>query len=354
MLARRSHLGEDGGVPLLPFTTRHLPASASGTKNVGPAELAWAAATVGTNPVAIPFIGRPLLELLWRISMIHSSLKPGTAGWSRTASYDRLDPSEKTAVSYFIGGVHAKVMTHRLLSVAHLVHHDAFPGAATTGSRPDFLGMNAHLGLDGIVVEAKGRSGPLKAGVVASALKQAGAIRGIAGVRLTRPIAAVSYHSTAGQWRSHLEGPSGTRKRVLVLTTVPGVLGYYYRPLVTALAPIWSETRPDGAWFGRYFADVDCDVALPWFVINAFRDIAPGGDGIELAGLRIAVALIELGYLTKRRDLLDDEVIANERGRIPNLLEQAEQLTPPPESTGLFQGLDFVRVGVGDSWLRTP
>jgi hypothetical protein len=54
---------------------------------VGPAELAWAAGTVGTNPAAIPFTGRPmLLELLWRISMIRSSLKPGTVGWARTRS----------------------------------------------------------------------------------------------------------------------------------------------------------------------------------------------------------------------------------------------------------------------------
>lgn len=106
--------------------------------------------------------------------------------------------------------------------------------------------MKAHLGLDGVAVEAKGRSGPLKAGVVASALKQASAIRAITGVRLTRPIAAVTYHSTTGQWKSHLEGSPGTPRRALVLTTVPGVHGYHYRPLVTALAPFWLETRPRG------------------------------------------------------------------------------------------------------------
>lgn len=91
-------------------------------------------------------------------------------------------------------------------------------------------------------------------------------------------------------------------------------------------------------------------MTLPWFVIDAFRDIPPGGDGVELAGLRIAVALIELGYLTERWDLLEDGVIAGERGRRANPLEQADQLAPPPESLGLFQGLDFVRVSVGDSW----
>jgi hypothetical protein len=337
----------------LPFTTRHLPAAASGVEKVGQAELAWAAATVGTNPAAIPFIGRPMLELLWRISLIRSSLKPGAAGWARTRSYDRLDPSEKTAVSYFIGGVHAKVMTQRLFGVAHLVHHDAFPGAATTGSRPDFLGMNARLGLNGIAVEAKGRSGPLKAGVVASALKQAAAVRTIAGVGLTRPIAAVSYHSTTGRWKSHLEGSPSTLKRRLVLTTVPGVLGYYYLPLVSALAPLVSRTEPDAPWFGGYLPGVDCHVWIPWFTIDAFRGVPPGGDGIELAGLRIAAALIELGYLTERWDLLDDGVIANERGQRANLLEPAEQLAPPPESPNLFQGLDFVRVGVGDSWLAS-
>jgi hypothetical protein len=113
----------------------------------------------------------------------------------------------------------------------------------------------------------------------------------------------------------------------------------------------WSRMEADGPWFGGYLPDVDCEVWIPWFAIDAFRNISPDGDGIELAGLLIALALIELGYLTERRDLPEDGVIANERGRRANLFEQAEQLTPPPESPRLYQGMDFVRVSVGDSWL---
>lgn len=94
---------------------------------VSPARLAWAAATVGATPVSLGGIPRPYLELCWRVALASAAIEESrlSGRWVRTAAYDRLDPSEKSAVSYFLGMAQAKITCEMLLGVPHLVHLDA-------------------------------------------------------------------------------------------------------------------------------------------------------------------------------------------------------------------------------------
>jgi hypothetical protein len=86
---------------------------------------------------------RPLIELCWRAALAAASLEEDRSSerWVKTAAYRRLDASEKSAVSYFLGMTQAKIMCGRLLRAPHLIHLDAYLAMigvhATRTSRPD-------------------------------------------------------------------------------------------------------------------------------------------------------------------------------------------------------------------------
>lgn len=86
---------------------------------------------------------RPLVELCWRADLAAASLEEDPAGhWAMTNGYWRLDPSEKRAISYFLGMTQARIMCGRLLRAPHLIHLDAFLtmiGQTTRASRPDLV-----------------------------------------------------------------------------------------------------------------------------------------------------------------------------------------------------------------------
>jgi hypothetical protein len=50
----------------------------------------------------------------WRSAMIRAAIQPGPDAYWRSDRYARLDPSEKGAVSFFLGQAQAKAtFTHR-------------------------------------------------------------------------------------------------------------------------------------------------------------------------------------------------------------------------------------------------
>ena len=84
--------------------------------------LAWAAATIGGNPFA-PRLGRRerALEMRWREAMIRASVPPGPRYFYKSSSYRRLAPSEKGAVSFFLGQAQAKLFAHDFFHVDKFV-----------------------------------------------------------------------------------------------------------------------------------------------------------------------------------------------------------------------------------------
>ena len=157
--------GSDGAVPFLggPEVQTPLAEPASGPLSLPLGELLWGAITVGATPISIGGAPRPLIELCWRAALAAASLEEDSSGrWVMTDGYWRLDPSEKRAVSYFLGMTQAKIMCGRLLRAPHLIHLDAFLamiGQTTRTSRPDLVGLSSPAMDVTIAVEAKGRTG---------------------------------------------------------------------------------------------------------------------------------------------------------------------------------------------------
>ena len=186
---------------------------ASGLLSLPLGELLWGAITVGATPISMGRTPRPLVELCWRAALTAASLEGTRSGrWAMTDGYWRLDPSEKRAVSYFLGMTQAKIMCGRLLRAPHLIHLDAFLtmiGQTTRASRPDLIGLSLPAMDVTIAVEAKGRTGGRDDEVTRKAKEQARSLPGVLSTSSALRVASVASFDAQWRWEAYLEDPPG-------------------------------------------------------------------------------------------------------------------------------------------------
>lgn len=205
-----------------------------------------------------------------------------SGSWVKTAAYRRLDGSEKSAVSYFLGMTQAKVTCARLLRAPHLIHLDtylAMIGQSTSQSRPDLVGLTPALDCT-IVVEAKGLSGPWRREVATKAKKQAASLPGVRGTDSALRIASVAYFDRQDRWESYLEDPPAPVQPHASLT-VEAVLTTYYRPLVAALLETSESSRAAvvqvDAMTTAYLPGIDVTLGVPTAIMTVMRSLPPTG-----------------------------------------------------------------------------
>jgi|LULL01.1.fsa_nt_gb hypothetical protein len=142
---------------------------------------------------------------------MEASLRPVGNVWVRTTSYDRLDQSEKSAVSFFLGMAQAQLSCHQLLNVSSLVHIDTYLraiGKPSKKSRPDLLGYDWLTGT-AVVVEAKGRTHGYSDKLVNDAKAQAMKLPALAGHSSTS-IASIGWSIEPVPVDRRVLGASGT------------------------------------------------------------------------------------------------------------------------------------------------
>ncbi|MDN3227366.1 hypothetical protein QWJ06_11655 [Kocuria rhizophila] len=199
------------------------------------------AATVGMPTIAShPARRRPLAEMQWRTGIVAANLRPTASGhrWTRTEAYANLDPSEKSAVSYFLGMTQAALTTRYVLGYSHLVHVDLLlqhQGAPLGGRRPDFVAVdptstrgNAYSA----VVEAKGRSNDFEDGPLDRAKDQVATTPAIRGLAPIERIASVAYFDEDYHWASVLKDPDGVGGELKL--GLESFLFLYYRTIIEA------------------------------------------------------------------------------------------------------------------------
>ena len=127
-------------------------AAQNGTYNldIGWPELLAAAASVGAPPMIILPYRRPLIEIEWRILMVASNLttsvdRHGVQVWRKSDAFEQLDPSEKGAVSYFLGITQAQVTCRRSLGIPLLAHLDTLLKLLGTALAGNMRGLDATL-----------------------------------------------------------------------------------------------------------------------------------------------------------------------------------------------------------------
>jgi hypothetical protein len=298
--------------------------------------------TVGVSPASLGGPSRPLIEICWRAAMVLASLEPDPVSgrWRKSHSYHRLDPSEKSAVSYFLGLTQAKITCELLLGVPHLVHLDALlvlHGMPIRDSRPDLIGFDPVSRAYGIAVEAKGRTNGRTADVTAEAKKQAGLLPPVPGVPSDVGVASVSSFDTRGRWQAYLEDPPRSRDSQDNQGIGP-LLVAYYRPLVFALQDAGIDRgASDRATVVARLPGMDMRLGLPGDVVSIISQV-PATGPIPAGRLREAAAGLA--------EAITGDTTQLGMGGVLNLADEDLEA----QSLRYCTGLDGVSVELGPSW----
>ena len=138
----------------IPYTSQDFPSgtvAGSGHLQTGWDDLLWAALTVGRPSTAYVLAhgDSSYHEALFRLSLVRMALeqRPFSASLQRTDAFQSLDPTEKGAVSYFLGMAVCKLFATQFLHITWLLHLDVFrdqldPALLRGRSRPDLVGQD--------------------------------------------------------------------------------------------------------------------------------------------------------------------------------------------------------------------
>ncbi|MFG6497568.1 hypothetical protein P8610_19555 [Fictibacillus sp. UD] len=155
------------------------------------------------------------MEVIYRYSMLKAFiLEDSTGGIVKSEVYkDVLDPSEKGAVSYFLGNVFTNLVSIKLLGVKTILHYDQYKHtysiSAIGGCKPDFIAQNYRD--EWIVLESKGRSGRKDNIAIDKAKTQLKAIRKINNNIPVVKVAIQTYFTNSGFAKLHIEDPDDSK-----------------------------------------------------------------------------------------------------------------------------------------------
>ena len=181
-------------------------------------EVCKAAADVGATSAVFGTPSRTRREFLWRVNMILANLDQTSGGWEQNSSYKRLDPSEKSGVSYYLGMVLSAIMAKKLWNTPHLVHVDAvlkiLGQKIGNVQRPDLVGYGQGAtanSLGRLLLEAKGRTNGFDQSPVTKAKDQLRnappKVLQLVGSDAPK-IASLSYFEN-NHWRGYMVDPPG-------------------------------------------------------------------------------------------------------------------------------------------------
>lgn len=211
-------------------------------------EICHAAVTVGRGSWldVFRFGTYSVLEAMWRLAMVRANLVEDSNGRLRKSrAFAALDPSEKSAVSYFLGLVVTKLITARLFGVTWLLHLDVYRRSLNPtfalSDRPDFVGLNsANLW---VVIESKGRTNGASSRLLDSAKQQTRSLRRIGG---QMPVlrAAIATYFSSGSLRARVRDPEDFEPNAPdVPLAGEDLVRAYYRPLVELIEHLPHERR---------------------------------------------------------------------------------------------------------------
>jgi hypothetical protein len=228
----------------LPFASETFP---TGTVANGPGELAvswdeivWAALTIGRPSVHHVWQhgAASLNEAEFRLSLVHMALEqhgPGATRLRRTSAFKGLDPTEKGAISYFLGMNFCKLFSSRLLQTPWLLHLDVFRSTIPTSvlgrSRPDLFGQQSRTGA-WLAFETKGRASKPSVADRIKAKRQATRLVSVAGSACTLHVGAFTFFVNDAL-NFHWIDPPTEAGRLIDVPEIGEAWRHYYEPVRT-------------------------------------------------------------------------------------------------------------------------
>jgi hypothetical protein len=205
----------------------------------------WSAISVGrAELIHIVRYGQfSLFEIAYRSAIIFANLCDDGAGRiKRSQAYDGLDPSEKGAVSYFLGLATAKAFAEMALGVPWLMHLDVYReelAPILSGlSKPDLVGQTA--GGAWVTIEAKGRTNTFDQAALTRAKEQAQMLVTIDGKTPALRIGTQTHFGGDLMQFIASDPPAHRRgERIRLPLSRQRLIEAYYRPFRT-----WLEEDP--------------------------------------------------------------------------------------------------------------
>ncbi len=261
---------------------RHYGPTLQGTNTItfSPQELFWSAITVGrANIIDVLINGiHSEYEILYRASIVAANIAQNGNNLIKSSAYQSLDPSEKSAVSYFLGLTFCKLLSHRLLNIPWLLHIDVYRNhfqatgqAFRFGSsrlRPDLIGLDARRRW--VVIESKGRTNSYSPDLLTHAKSQTRNLRQIGGMYPNLRVGAVT-HFTNNLLTVDWEDPEGVNDDNFDLdTSIEDYLFYYYKLVVNILSN--NNTTQLNGYTTYTFPNVELTVGLDTNIFEAYRN----------------------------------------------------------------------------------
>lgn len=233
-------------------------------------EILWAAVTVGRPNRHYVFQHglASRYEALFRLSLVRMALhQRGAYGRKlcQTSVFKTLDPTEKGAVTYFLGLVFCKLFAAKLLDAPWLLHLDVFRNQLDARvlrgrSRPDLIGQSA--GREWFAFECKGRSSAPTAAEKTRAKAQAQRVVSVDGTDCALHVGAISYlrgEILRFYWRD--PEPAEPRKlNSIEIASTDEAWGDYYAPFAALLRDGGFTVSPsvrDGRLLAVEGADIE-------------------------------------------------------------------------------------------------
>ena len=312
-----------GATLRIPYTSLDFPAgtiAGTGHLQTGWSDLLGAALTVGRPNTAYVFAhGDPSYhEALFRLSLMRMALEERPFGGAlyRTDAFRSLDPTEKGAVSYFLGMTICKLFASRFLHTPWLLHLDVFRGQldpAMLGgrSRPDLVGQDATSAWHAF--ECKGRSSIPNAEDRRKAKRQAQRLVRVDSTDCSLHVGAISYFRR-DELEFHWRDPDAEEAETLepIKVSLPeDAWRYYYGP---ALALAMAEPKD-----ARAAADVKVEIHDAILELLLAGDWAAArtragelGPALRERGFRTDGLKVVAGDSWRKRETASDDV---DRGR---------------------------------------
>ncbi len=244
-------------------------------------ELMWAAITVGrANFIDVISNGiYSQYEILYRASILVANLTQHRGNLIKSSAYDHLDPSEKSAVSYFFGLTFSKLISEKLLNIPWLLHIDVYReqflrggqafGFGSSKSRPDLIGLDIRR--NWIVIESKGRTNVMPNHLLNSAKLQTQNLRSIGGVSPNLRVAIVS-HFKKGILTIDWADPIGSNDESFELkTNEKEFLKEYYRIVYNILESNEKDVQESQGFLIYTFKSINLTIGLNKKTFNAYR-----------------------------------------------------------------------------------
>ncbi|MFZ4105971.1 MAG: hypothetical protein ACOYK3_06175 [Flavobacterium sp.] len=244
-------------------------------------ELMWSAITVGrANFIDVLSNGTySEYELLYRASILVANIAQNGTTLVKSSAYEHLDPSEKSAVSYFLGLTFTKLLSAKLLNIPWLLHIDVYRdqfsrngqafGFGSSRSRPDLIGLDNKRGWT--IMESKGRTNTMEARLLESAKNQTKNLRRI-GSEVPRLRVAVITHFTKGQLMVDWSDPAGYNDDYFdIKTDTEEFLANYYKVIFNILESNYKNSKEFGGFVTYTFDAINLTIGLDKKVFDAYR-----------------------------------------------------------------------------------